>query len=423
MKICVVAYKFGTEKELGEHLGTYHYFIQKLRETVKAGVEVYVVCPWLSVFHKGSNDIDGIKVVRYWSYLKSPFWFWPVNRWLRWFYMIRTQSMVQTVLRSSNFSAVYVWQSREAGYAIAQIKDRLNAPFIFRQITAWLWHFERSAEETFGKRKWYQQLQDLGLKTTVDYVLGFVLDNKTQKKYARLIYNRADKLVFLSQAAAREGKLLGAESVKIRILGVAIETDLFRPLSDKAGFRTRLKLKGEKIVLFIGRINFAEKGLDYLLRAMPEIVTALPGVNLVIVGSGQDSDRMRSMIQELRLDGCVQTVGKRSFAELVDYLNAADVLVIPSIWMEAFGQVTIEGMACGVPVVTSDAGAGPEINIDGQTGFVVPAKNSPGIVQTVVRILRDPALQKRLGQQARTRVIQNYSYPVIVSKFLKLLHD
>ena len=52
MKVCVVAYKFGTEIEIGEHLGTYHYFIEKLRTLVKKGHEIDVVCPWLGFFKK-----------------------------------------------------------------------------------------------------------------------------------------------------------------------------------------------------------------------------------------------------------------------------------------------------------------------------------------------------------------------------------
>ena len=84
MKLLFVAYKFGTEKEIGEHLGTYHYFIETLRRMVKLDNEVYVLAPWLSFFRKGGTEVDGVQVIRYYP----PFFNRPkllfLNSWLRW---------------------------------------------------------------------------------------------------------------------------------------------------------------------------------------------------------------------------------------------------------------------------------------------------------------------------------------------------
>ena len=68
MKILVVAYKFGTEQDIGKHLGTYHYFIQLLRLLVKQGHQIHVIAPWLSFTHKGSQEFDGIQIHRYYRH-------------------------------------------------------------------------------------------------------------------------------------------------------------------------------------------------------------------------------------------------------------------------------------------------------------------------------------------------------------------
>ncbi|MDP2933873.1 MAG: glycosyltransferase family 4 protein, partial [bacterium] len=419
---CIVAYKFGTEKEIGEHLGTYHYFIEKMRALVARGAEVHVVCPWLGFWKRGSSKVDGIHVVRYWPPMLSTAWFWPVNRIVRWLYVKRTQKAVLDLTLGQDFKVIYVWQARETGHAIARIKDRLDTKFIFRQITAWHWHFKRTPAEVYGQRSWYKRLLKFRLHKIADIFLNLLLDVKTQKSYAQEIYEQADKIVFLSEAASREGAEIGLDAKKKKILGVAIEEDLFKPLGRKDEIRGQLGLRGEQIVLFIGRINFAEKGVGVLLAAMPRIIARLPHVNLVIVGGGGESERMRKEIERLKISEHVQCVGKKPFADLVKYLNAADIMAVPSIWMEAFGQVTIEAMACGVPVVTSDAGASPEINIDGQTGFVVPAGDSSKLAEAAIKLLTDEELSQKMSVASRKRVLENYSYSVIVNKFLEIIN-
>ena len=344
-------------------------------------------------------------------------WAWPLNRLVRFFYLKQTQKSVLRIVKAKKIDLVYVYQAREAGYAVSRIKEKLGVPFIFRQITAWHWHFQRPIAEIYGKKKWYQLFNKFGL----DPVLEFLLDRKKQLKFAQEIYQRADKIIFLSKAAIKEGEELGLEANKAFDLGVAIEEDLFKPLDKKQELRKQLGIKGDKVILFIGRINFAEKGIGYLIKAMSGVIKEVAGVNLVIIGGGGEEERMKESIKNLGLDNHIQPVGRKPFTDLVKYINASDVSVTPSVWMEAFGQVTIEAMSCGVPVVTTDAGASPEINIDGQTGFVVPAKDSDKLAQAIIKILNDESLAKRLGFNARQRVINNYTYNVITNKFLEII--
>ena len=418
MKLCVVAYKFGTEDEIGRHLGTYHYFTEKMRTLVKKGHEVYIVCPWLSFTKKGSEDIDGVKVIRYWPPLLNVIWLWPLNRIIRWIYFKKTQSKVLKTVKEKKVDLVYVWQARETGYAISKIKNKLGVPFYFRQLTAWHWHLARPINEVFSNKNWYQIFKKTGLVILINLILEFLLGRKAQLKFAKTIYDKADKIVFLSKAAIKEAKELNIDVNKTDTLGVAIEQDLFRPLGKKQQLRKDLNIKGSKAALFIGRINFAEKGIGYLLEAWKKVVVEIPQANLIIIGGGGESDRMNKSITALGLNENVSAVGKKPFADLPKYINAANVFVVPSVWMEAFGHVTIQAMSCGVPVVTFDAGASPEINIDGQTGFVVPSKDVDKLADSIIKIFQDEGLEKQLGQAARQRVLENYTYEAITNRFL-----
>jgi len=422
MKIFIVAYKFGTEKEIGEHLGTYHYFIELLRRLVGLGHEVWVIAPWLSFFKKGSNEFSGIKIQRYYPPVWNKIWAFPLNRLLNWLYLKATQKQVLDCTKKHQPDLILVWQARETGYAIAKIKNKLKAPFIFRQITTWQWHFDRSIKEIFGKNGWYKFFESLKINYLIDHLVEFLLERQKEKNHALAIYQKADKVIFVSKIAAFEAEALGLKSEKTRILPVAIETDFFKPLNKKLELKKELGLIGDKIILFIGRINFAEKGIGYLVEALPKVLQSGIEATLVIVGGGEMA-RLEKLIIDLKIKNQVVLAGKQPFAELVKYINASDVFVVPSVWLETFGQVTIEAMACGVPVVTSDAGASPDINIDGQTGFVVPAKNSEKLAEAIVKLLKDDELREKMGRSARERVLNNYTYQATVDTLLNIINE
>jgi glycosyltransferase involved in cell wall biosynthesis len=203
---------------------------------------------------------------------------------------------------------------------------------------------------------------------------------------------------------------------------VAIEEEAFKPLGiEKKALREKLGLNGHNIISFIGRLNFAEKGIGWLLSALPAVVQSVPGATLVIIGGGGEMERIKRVCRELHIEPYVQLVGKKPLNELVAYLNASDVFVVPSLWMEAFGQVTIEAMSCGVPVVTSDAGASPEINKDNVSGMVVPVNDTNALSNAIITILKDETLKQRMGQAARARVIELYTYEVMVNRFLDIM--
>lgn len=421
MNICVVAYKFGNEKEIGEHLGTYHYFIEKMRTLVREGHEVVVIAPHLSFSRKGSENIDGVKVIRYFPPMMNTIWLFPLNRIIRRMYILKTQRVVLRILNNNKIDLVYVWQARETGYAVAKIKDKIGVPFFFRQITAWHWHFERSVNEVFGKKTWYKKLQKMGLGKIIDKILEVLLDKESQIRFAKTIYDTADKVVFLSKAAIYESKELGLDPKKAVDLGVAIEEDFFYPMKNKESIRKELGIQGDHVILFIGRLSFTEKGIGYLIEAMKEVTLQMPLAKLIIVGGGGEEDRAKKLISDLSLEKNIEIVGKKPFHKLPMYINASDVLVVPSVWMEAFGQVTIEGMSCGVPVITSDAGASPEINIDGETGIVVPAKDIKKLAQAIIWIFSNDHERSRMGEAARQRVLSHYTYSAITKKFLKII--
>ena len=101
--------------------------------------------------------------------------------------------------------------------------------------------------------------------------------------------------------------------------------------------------------------------------------------------------------------------GRRRHDELPDFYRGADIVVVPSL-SEAFGMATVEAMACGLPVVATDAGGLPEVVVDGETGLLVRRNDPRGLADALVRLAGDEQLRRRLGAAGRSRVEQLFSY-------------
>jgi glycosyltransferase involved in cell wall biosynthesis len=189
--------------------------------------------------------------------------------------------------------------------------------------------------------------------------------------------------------------------------------------ADGAPLRKELAAGDRPIVACVSRLA-PEKGVDVLIRAM-----ALVGRDalLVLAGDGPDVERCRALAASLGLHDHVRFLGLRNDVEAI--LAAADVVVMPSLWDEAFGLVVVEAMAAAKPVVVTASGAMPEIVDHGRCGIVVPKRDEVAMAGAIGRVLGDATLAARLGQAAHARATQFYAMPVwlerIVSEYSALV--
>jgi glycosyltransferase involved in cell wall biosynthesis len=148
----------------------------------------------------------------------------------------------------------------------------------------------------------------------------------------------------------------------------------------------------------VGRLA-AEKGLAYLLHSMVTVKRSLP-CRLLIIGDGPERASLERMTDDLGLRDVVVFGGHQSNPFVT--MARADLLVMSSVW-ESFGNVLIEGMALGVPVLSTRAAFGPDEIIDhGRTGWLVPPASAGALAGGILELLRDPDLRRRLGSAART---------------------
>lgn len=158
------------------------------------------------------------------------------------------------------------------------------------------------------------------------------------------------------------------------------------------------------VVAFIGRLE-AEKRVDMLLRAAPDVLEQLPGCRFVIAGSGAAQQGWRELASQLRIEPAVVWTG--AVADPAPVLQSAHVYVNPSPG-EGFGLATAEAMAFALPVVAVAAGGSAEIVEDGVTGLLVPPEDADALSRAIVRLASDRPYAAEIGEAARRRAAARY---------------
>jgi phosphatidylinositol alpha-1,6-mannosyltransferase len=151
------------------------------------------------------------------------------------------------------------------------------------------------------------------------------------------------------------------------------------------------------------------KGVDVVLRAMPEILRRCPEARYVIVGDGNDRATLERLAAQLGIAGRVEFRGELSREELCGTYREADVFVLPS-QTEGFGIVYLEAMYSGLPVVAARAGGAPNVVEGGVTGILVAPGDEKQIVSAVSGLLLVPEERRKLGAAGRKLVEEKYLF-------------
>jgi MMP alpha-(1->4)-mannosyltransferase len=152
------------------------------------------------------------------------------------------------------------------------------------------------------------------------------------------------------------------------------------------------------------------KGFRYLLDALHELRGRRPGVQLTVIGKpGTDTDT-ESHVRRLGLTGAVHFTGYVDAHDIARYYAESTVAVVPSLY-EGFGFPAGEAMACEVPVVSTRAGALPEVvGEDGRCGVLVEPQNSEALARAIEQLLQSPERRAQMGAAGRRRVLEQFTW-------------
>jgi D-inositol-3-phosphate glycosyltransferase len=222
--------------------------------------------------------------------------------------------------------------------------------------------------------------------------------------------------------AAQLRDLYNADPDRVEVLPPGVDHRLFSP-GDRNLARARLGHAGERVMLFVGRIQ-PLKGLELAVESLADTDG---GAVLWVVGgpSGVDGPaelaRVMDRAADLGVAGRVQFLPPVPHDRLVDYYRAADVVVVPS-RSESFGLVALEAAACGTPVVAAAVGGLTAIVDDGVTGFLVEGRDPLDWATHLSLLLDDPELAETMGARAATRS-GRWSWSMTAARLRRLCAD
>lgn len=241
---------------------------------------------------------------------------------------------------------------------------------------------------------------------------------------ARWTFRRASAITACSQDLARRAVALGAPAGRLTVIPYGADPQTFHPADPAERERTRAELglsPGEPLLLAVGRL-VRKKGFDILLQALPQVIQEVGPLRLIIAGRGDLHEELAALAGRLGVQDRVTLAGAVERDRLPALFRSCDLLVVPSMHdergnVDGLPNVVLEGMASGVAVVASEVAGIPQVISSGETGLLVPEKDPEALAAAIVRLLREPELRARLGQEARKRVEEKLNWPAVARQF------
>lgn len=242
----------------------------------------------------------------------------------------------------------------------------------------------------------------------------------------QMILKNADKIISISHYTTCHIKRLGIPEKKIIRTLLGVDTRKFYPSPPDAEIRKRYGLKGKKIIITTCRL-IERKGVDMVISALPRVLQSVPDVTYLIVGSGEDRERLEIIAREKGVRDKVIFAGNVSDETLLAFYNLSTLYVMPSrevldkAMVEGFGISYIEASACGKPVIGGRSGGVRDAVVDGVTGILVNPVDVNEITQAIITLLNNDKFAEKLGKQGLERVRKELTWKKIASRLFKQL--
>jgi len=387
---CFTAYKAPADDTVGINSGCAPEVIELISQLAEGSWEIDLYCVQENLFElQVTQDKTGIRLIQIPANIETGIS--PAGK--------SADNVIETIQKfiAANrvgYDLVYTAQLSSAAVAIA-LKDHLKIPLVFA------WPDREHAARFTGRT-----------------------DSGSIRKLEQQIVRRAD-LVIVENQQTKAGLIEAhaANPKKIFVVPGGINSQEFNP-ENKIAARARLQLEEKRQVLLhvAGQHEFV--GVDNIIKALALLDDANRQISLVVIhdqsipGSLEDDSqqsRLESMAQDLGLAKQVDFVVWNEQLSMADYYAAADILVATP-GSKGEGMCTLQAMACGTPVIGSDA---PSINLnvlDGKTGFLVPSKAAEVLADRIALILRNEALLDQMRRNSVKHIRENFSWAQVASQ-------
>jgi phosphatidylinositol alpha-1,6-mannosyltransferase len=234
----------------------------------------------------------------------------------------------------------------------------------------------------------------------------------------RLLYNHfvgsVDDVFCNSHFTAQEFKKVFNQKLTPEVIGCGVDSGTLPPAVDKKIAKEKLQIDADFVLLTIGRL-IPRKGIDMVIKALPDILRSFPRTVYLVAGAGPDLDRLKDLGRKVGCEEHVRFDGEFDNKLLGHYYCVADIFVMPSRYIpnecvEGFGIVYVEAGYYGIPVIGGKAGGVPDAVVDGETGFLVNPEDPQEIGQAILRLLKDSSLRSKMGAAGHRRAVNDLTW-------------
>jgi len=240
--------------------------------------------------------------------------------------------------------------------------------------------------------------------------------DKSFKSVIEFAINNSDAVTAVSKSLKKETITSFKLEKKIQVIPNFIDSTLYKFENDKTLRRSFAK-DSEKIIIHISNFRKVKRVQD-VLKVFVKIRKEIPS-KLLLIGDGPERLKMEQLCRNLDLCNNVRFIGKLKAVERV--LSVSDLFLLPS-ETESFGLVALEAMASKVPVVSSNSGGLPEVNIEGKTGFLLEVKDIDGMARKSISLLADQNKLEQFKENAFSHAME-FDLPNILPLYEKIYEN
>lgn len=252
------------------------------------------------------------------------------------------------------------------------------------------------------------------LAVIVGKFLGIPVVAIAQGLYKAKGYKSATRVVAVSQGVKQHLIGQGILSERIEVIYNGVDLKELVPIANIASAKKNIGMDADALVVgLIGRLS-SEKGHDWFFAAASPIAHEIPQARFLIVGDGPRRAELEALVKQHEMAAQTEFVGYQS--DILPWMAAVDILVLPSLSHEGLAYVLIEAGALRKPTITSPVGGNAEAVMDGETGLLVPVNDVPALTAALRHLLIDGHERERLGNAAQRRVENLFTVAQMVEK-------
>jgi glycosyltransferase involved in cell wall biosynthesis len=237
----------------------------------------------------------------------------------------------------------------------------------------------------------------------------------------RICAKLADKIVAVSDHTRNElAEYSRIPKTKIEIIFNGIDSSKYAIRIDKDAKRSELGIGRVFPVIGLGVRLTDQKGISYLLDAMPKLIQRFPKIILLIAGKGALDQELRSRSDNLGLSEHVRFLGAR--LDWNELLSLIDVYVLPSVW-EGLPLALLEAMAAKKAIVATDVGGVPSVIRHNENGLLVPPRDSDSLANAIARIVENRNMAAKLSENAQNTFFNGFTVEKMVKSYEQLYYQ